>query len=99
MAQFQFVLRRSPEDAAALSDLGSALAMSERPQEAQQAFERSLALAPDNAQAHYNLGLLAASRNDLAAAEAHFTRALALDPGDRDIARALADARAARRGR
>jgi tetratricopeptide (TPR) repeat protein len=96
VAQFQFVLSRTPGDAAALSDLGSGLAMSGRLGEAQQAFERSLALAPDNSQAHYNLGLLAARRNDLASAEAHFTRALALDPGDPDIARALAEARAAR---
>ena len=37
IAQFEFVLGRTPQDAAALSDLGSALAMSGRLQEAQTA--------------------------------------------------------------
>ena len=43
IAQFEFVLGRTPQDAAALSDLGSALAMTGRMPEAQRAFERSLA--------------------------------------------------------
>ena len=35
----------------------------------------------------------------MAEAESHFERALAIDPSDPDIAQALAQARAARKGR
>ena len=95
VTEFETVLKRSPQDAAAWSDMGSALAMSGRMAEATRAFERSLALEPANARAHYNLGLIAAQAGDLATAEIHFSRASELDPADADIARALAEVRAA----
>ena len=57
------------------------------------------AVNPANAKAHYNLGLIAAQAGRMADAEAHFERALAIDPSDPDIAQALAQARAARKGR
>lgn len=97
LPHFGHLLQKAPDDAAALRGMGSALAMSGRYVEATRAFARSLALDPANAQAHYNLGLIAARAGRLADAEAHFERALALDPSDPDIARALAEARAARR--
>jgi tetratricopeptide (TPR) repeat protein len=96
ISQFEYVLSRTPQDAAALSDLGSALAMTGRMDEAKRALERSLAVNPANAQAHHNLGLIAAQAGRLADAEWHFERALAIDPSDPDIAKALAEARAAR---
>ena len=99
IARFEYVLGRTPQDAAALSDLGSALAMTGRMPEAQRALERSLALNPTNAKAHYNLGLIAAQSGRMADAESHFERALAIDPSDQDIAQALAQVRAGRKGR
>jgi Flp pilus assembly protein TadD/mono/diheme cytochrome c family protein len=94
-AHFAFVVARSPNDAAALRGLGSALAMGGRFEDAARALTRSLAIEPDSAQAHYNLGLLSARAGRYAEAEAHFQRAQGLDPTDADIARALAEARAA----
>ena len=64
----------------------------EIPAEIDGAFFRAV---PDNAHAHYNLGLLDARAGRYADAVSHFDRAHALDPGDVDIARALAEARAA----
>lgn len=92
---FEYVVGRSPGDAAALRGLGGALAMSGQFDEAVRVLTRSLEVEPDSAQAHYNLGLLAARAGRYAQAEAHFERAQALDPADADIARALAEARAA----
>lgn len=94
-AQLAHVVRHSPADAAALRGLGSALAMTGRFDEAARALTRSLDIEPDNAHAHYNLGLLAARAGKYGEAVAHFDRAHSLDPGDADIARALAEARAA----
>ena len=99
VAHFAYVASRSPTDAAALRGLGSALAMRGQFEDAERALARSVALEPDHAQAHYNLGLLAARAGRYAEAEAHFERALAVDPADADIARALAEARAANRKR
>jgi Flp pilus assembly protein TadD/mono/diheme cytochrome c family protein len=94
-AHFAFLVSRSPDDAAAMRGLGSALAMSGQFEAAARALTRSLEIEPDSPQAYYNLGLLSARAGRYAEAEAHFQRAQGLDPTDADIARALAEARAA----
>jgi Flp pilus assembly protein TadD len=88
------VLRASPDDAAALSDLGSAYAMLGRFDRATRCFERSLALQPRNAQAAFNLGLIAARRANFVEARRRFEEAVALDPSNQDYRTALADATA-----
>jgi Flp pilus assembly protein TadD len=84
-----------PDDGAALSDLGAAYAMLKRFDQAATALEASLRINPGNAQAHYNLGLIAASRREMPRAVREFEQAARIDPTNREIATALAEARAA----
>ena len=92
--RFERVVQASPDDAAALSDLGSAYAMLGRFDRATRCFERSLALQPKNAQAAFNLGLIAAHRANFVEARRRFEQALALYPANAEYRAALADATA-----
>jgi tetratricopeptide (TPR) repeat protein len=57
--------------------------------EAQQAYERALAIEPD-ALTHYRLGMLWLQRRDAAIARKHFSKAIQLDPNERKSLRQLA---------
>jgi predicted TPR repeat methyltransferase len=72
-------LEQAPKDHGLWNNLGNVLVELERPAEAEEAFERSLALA-NNAEAHSNLARLRRGRNDWPASEAAARRALELEP-------------------
>ena len=79
LERLQAALAQAPESPGLWNNLGNVLVELERPDEAEAAFERSLALA-DNAEAHSNLARLRRGRNDWPASEAAARRALELEP-------------------
>ncbi len=78
IARYRQAVRVHPEHRDAYSKLGLALARAGRLLEAQQAFERSLALAPD-ADTQTNLANVLLRQDEPQAAIAHYTQALAQD--------------------
>jgi predicted TPR repeat methyltransferase len=79
LERLQAALAQAPDSPGLWNNLGNVLVELERTDEAEQAFERSLALA-DNAEAHSNLARLRRGRNDWPASEAAARRALELEP-------------------
>ncbi len=90
LEHFEISARLRPEDPVALFNLGTALALNNRLDEAATAFTRALDLRPDYAQAHNNLGSILRQRGDLAAARTHFREALRLDASNAEAHRNLA---------
>ena len=78
----QAMLRHDPRDAGSRTDLGAALLVSGRLDEAGRELRRAAEDNPKAARPHYLLGQIAASRNDVPGAEAELTRSLELDPND-----------------
>ncbi len=79
-----------PESAAAHFNLGTALSLNGRFDEAIAELRRALALRPDYGQAHNNLGSLYRQRGDLPAARHHFGEAVRVDPANAEAHRNLA---------
>lgn len=71
--------RRQPGEAAHWNNLGNALRELHRPDEAQAAYRRALALDPGDALIHHNLGLLSLEKGDYSTARTYL-----LDAHDRD---------------
>ena len=84
-----------PDDAGALNDLGSALAMQGQVGRAAEMFSRAIRIDAGHAYAHYNLAALLAQQGRLRGAVEHYETALRLRPGDEDMKRELDAARAA----
>jgi len=76
---YRDVLRRWPDDAPALDDLGSALAQQGRRDEAVQSYEHAVKSDPNNATAHFNLSQAYTQGYDFEAATRALSRASALD--------------------
>ncbi len=72
-------LEYTPDSPGLWNNVGNVLSVMDRPDEAADAFERSLALA-DNAHAHSNLARIWRGRSDWPRSEAAARRALALSP-------------------
>jgi Flp pilus assembly protein TadD len=85
----------TPDDAAALNDLGSALAMQGQLGRAETLFGRAIRIEPEHALAHYNLAGVLARRGRLGEAVEHYQIAKRLRPDDREIARELETMRSA----
>ena len=79
----------APDQPYTHSYLGRYLQRHNRLTEAEQAYERALALGPD-ALTHYRLGMLWLQRGDTAKAQTHFTQAIKLDPNERKSLHQLA---------
>jgi protein O-mannosyl-transferase len=73
-------VRLDPASASAASNLGSALRVQGRLEEAAEYSERALRLKPEFPEAHLNLGLLRSQQGRGAEAEEHFRRVLQLKP-------------------
>lgn len=79
LERMRAALEELPDAHGLWNNLGNILIELERPVEAEEAFERSLALA-NNAEAHSNLARVRRGRNDWPASEAAARRALELEP-------------------
>jgi tetratricopeptide (TPR) repeat protein len=79
-------------DASIFLQLGRAMMMSKRPQDADRFFSRATELEPNNPEAITRLGIAKASNGDTKSAIALFRRALAVAPGYEPAMRALAAA-------
>ncbi len=79
-------------DASILLQLGRAMMMSQRPQDADRFFSRATELEPNNPEAITRLGIAKASNGDTKTAVALFRRALTVAPGYEPAMRALAAA-------
>jgi tetratricopeptide (TPR) repeat protein len=79
-ASFEEALVLLPGDTPALLRLAEMYLGANRPQEAQEMFERVLRGDTERAYAHYGLGRLASEGEEFAAAVEHFERALELQP-------------------
>ena len=77
---FASVVARTPDDAAAHFNLGTALTVAGDYDRAVQEYGRALTLRPAYPQAHTNLGSILLARGDTATAAAHFAAAIQLDP-------------------
>jgi len=75
-----------PDNLAVQANLGMAIFLQGRHDEAQSVFEASLAVRPDEPGAMNGMGALAIERDDLRAAEDWFSRVLVQDP-DNELAR------------
>jgi tetratricopeptide (TPR) repeat protein len=77
---FRQSLAENPDNYDAAADLGTALDLSGRPEEALPFFQKALPAKPDNAVLHYNYGLALAQTGRLLEARAAFEKALGIDP-------------------
>lgn len=82
--------RLQPDNASAHFNLGTALSIDNRLDDAQAEFTRALLLKPDYGQAHNNLGSLLRQKGDVAGARTHFREALRLDPQNAEAHRNMA---------
>jgi len=69
-----------PQDAAVFNDLGNLLLLVPKPDEAEAAYRKAIALDPDKASALYNLGLLLQQRGELREAMKHYSHAVKVEP-------------------
>jgi len=79
---FRDVLKADPEDAAAWSFYGMALAHLGRGADAEAALSRAVALAPQNGEAWFHLGVARSLREEWPEAASAYRRAVALAPED-----------------
>jgi Tfp pilus assembly protein PilF len=77
---FRHALALNPRDSQAHNNLGAALNMLRRPQEAEEHFAQAIANDSAYAAPQFNLGVLRLDRGDLAGAQRLFERTLELDP-------------------
>ena len=90
LEHFAASARLQPQSAAAHFNLGTALSLNDRVDEAIAELQRALALRPDYGQAHNNLGSLLQKRGDGASARVHFAAAVEADPANAEAHRNLA---------
>ena len=76
----QKVLKISPSDAEAHSNLGSTLQALGRLEEAETSYKKAIAIKPDYAGAHYNLGITLQVLGRLEEAESSYKKAIAIKP-------------------
>ena len=74
-----------PDDAELHADLGAAYEAAARPQDAERAFRRAIAIAPDYADAHVRLAMLLAARGANDEAREHAATALKIQPNRSSI--------------
>ena len=79
-AGFQHAVAIHPDDAQAHNNLGVALTMLRRPNEAAEHLEQAARLDPKYVAAQFNLGVMLLDRGDLVRAREQFARVLRLDP-------------------
>ena len=91
VAEFESAAAANPQSAAALVDLGAALAAAGDSDGAIKRLEQALALSPESPTAHWNLGRLLASRGHHADAVGHLRAAADALPNDPEASRALAE--------
>jgi TonB family protein len=87
---FGAMTRIDPSSADGWSNVGMALAMLGRYEEAEASYRKALSLAPNEPQIYEALGSVAARRGDDASAEEAWRKALAIDPADAPAAVELA---------
>ena len=92
---FQASTELQPDSAAARFNLGTALTVAGRLDEAAAAFEEALARRPDYPQAHNNLGQVLLAQGKTGAALTHLLTAVRLDPASPHALFGLAEAYAA----
>ncbi len=76
----EMMLRRNPQDAKALVDLGSAYAMSGRGPQALEHLRQAVAISPDLDEGHYFIGLSLRAMKQLAEARLAFETTLKINP-------------------
>ena len=81
---FEQLLRDSPNDPAAMSNLGNVLRMNGRLEEAAVHLREAVRLSPDDAEGHYNLGIVHRDQRLLEEAVACYQEALRLKPDHAD---------------
>jgi tetratricopeptide (TPR) repeat protein/mono/diheme cytochrome c family protein len=81
--------RLQPESGPAHFNLGTALSINNRLDEAVAELQRALELRPEYAQAHNNLGSILRQRGQLDEARAHFREAVRIDPANAEAHRNL----------
>ena len=81
----EVMLRKNPKDAVRRANLGAALAVGGRLNEAVQALEDAIFDDPQLSQAHYTLGQIAMQRQDARKARRALQRAVELDPRNAKI--------------
>ncbi len=81
-AEFEEVVRRSPDSSAGYINLGIARFNERDFDRARAALEKALALAPESAYVHYNLGLIDKLQGETEQAVTEFEKVAALDPSD-----------------
>jgi tetratricopeptide (TPR) repeat protein len=92
LEHFSVSARLDPDNPAAHFNVGTALSLNNRLDDAAREFERALALRPDYAPARNNLGIILLQRGDVAAARTQFREALRVDPSNAEAHRNLANA-------
>jgi protein O-GlcNAc transferase len=89
VGHYQIALKSQPKDAAIWNNLGSALKMLTRPDEAMFAFLKAIEFNPSLVQAYYNMGTALMERGDMTRAVGIFRKAIGLDPNDSRLGSAL----------
>ncbi|PYQ64938.1 MAG: hypothetical protein DMF53_06510 [Acidobacteria bacterium] len=77
-ADFLTATQEDPENANAWAALGGVSMLTDREEEARQAYERALTIEPDNWTAHYNYGCYFARKGETESALGHLERAVSL---------------------
>ena len=77
-ADFLKATEEDPENANAWAALGGVSMLTDREEDARQAYERALAIEPDNWTAHYNYGCYFARKGETESALGHLERAVSL---------------------
>ncbi len=77
-ADFLQATEEDPENANAWAALGGVCILTNREEDARQAYERALAIEPDNWAAHYNYGCYFARKGETESALGHLERAVSL---------------------
>jgi len=80
------VIAQDPSFALAYTTLGTSLSLAGRTAEAQEAYERAVAIAPDEPLVHYNFACFWAIVGDEKRCEKHLSLALRLDPQSKSTA-------------
>jgi tetratricopeptide (TPR) repeat protein len=94
-AEYEKLLDESPQDVAALVNLGSARAIQHRYEEAARLLNSAVRLEPANLQAHQNLGKLLEDLGEFDLSAASYAEALRLAPNSTAISQALSRVREA----
>ncbi len=82
LKQNEVLLKKNPDDAKALAEMGLIRISQRNWREAEQLLRRAVKSEPDHAMAHYNLGVLLRLQNRIEEAQQEFETVARLDPED-----------------